>query len=375
MILVKGFFRKLSSKIYLTIFIVLLTSIIVLFSFKNYYTELLNQKYREKSFMVVISDDDYYDKLNGYKKVTNVEEILTFEPGKKYDTIVYEDYIGMNDGTVIDARLTGAYSKVNWESFIAEPHSDDTFLIVLPANRYDLTLSDNEIIFALDSFTYQYEEDKLLQIKDSKVDFYYNNGSYEYTINDFVQKKIPGAIISNAEFEKLKKMHGKHAYIVELDSQEASIKLQKKIEKASNVKVINCQRQYDQDGLNSVKLMDLIDILKFSSQVVVIILCVIVLIAMKNILSDSKKNILLEKKLGYSNLQIKFYLLVELLLLISIALIVSTLFSFCINTMINMYFEFQLLVCDFKMLGTLYSSGIFVVLLICCVCRVRKYEV
>ena len=83
MILVKGFFRKLSSKIYLTIFIVLLTSIIVLFSFKNYYTELLNQKYREKSFMVVISDDDYYDKLNGYKKVTNVEEILTFEPGKK----------------------------------------------------------------------------------------------------------------------------------------------------------------------------------------------------------------------------------------------------------------------------------------------------
>lgn len=376
MILVKGFFRKLSTKVYLLIFSILLTIIIIILSFVNYYTEILDQMYRENSFMVVISKIDYYNKLSSYKSIVSIEEALLFKPDKNYKAILSEDYVVIKDGTVVDSKENGGASRMNWEDFMIGEGNGDDFLIVFPSERNSIQLKDDEVALSLDPITY-YKKDIAQGIIGEKIGFYYNAQQYEYTIKEFYKTEIPGMLVSDCIFETMSKNKDLYVYLVKFDSKKDSTIVAKKLKQSDNdIEVLNRQRYFVEDeSMNSAKLIDLIYTLEFMSKTIILIFCIIFIVVIKNVIKDSKKNLNLEKMLGYNNRQIKYYLSSKLIILSGISLTISTILSLIINIMINYYYQFQLIVFNIMMLSKMYIIILIITIFICFITKIKKYEI
>lgn len=376
MILVKGFFRKLSTKVYLLIFGILLTIIITILSFANYYTEILDQMYRENSFMVVISKTDYYNKLSSYKSIISIEEALLFKPNKNYKAIVSEDYVVIKNGIVVDSKENGGATRMNWEDFMIGEGAGDDFLIVFPSSRNSIELKDDEVALSLDPFTY-YKKDIAQGIVGEKIGFYYKSQQYEYTIKAFYQTEMPGMLVSNHIFEIMSENKDSYAYLVKFDSKKNSTLVAQKLKQADkDIEVLNRQRYFVEDeSMSSARLIDLIYTLKFISKTIILIFGIIFIVVIKNVIKDSKKNMSLEKMLGYNNRQIKYYLSLKLVILSGISLIISTLLSVIINIMINYCYQLQLTVFNIMLLSTLYISILIVTIFICFITKIEKYEI
>jgi hypothetical protein len=75
-VLLKGFIRYRSTKIYLIIFTVLLITIAILFNFINYYSNIVTKTYQENSYFLIISDKDNYNKIKKKDYVVNLENVI-----------------------------------------------------------------------------------------------------------------------------------------------------------------------------------------------------------------------------------------------------------------------------------------------------------
>lgn len=376
MILIKGFFRKLSTKVYLLIFSILLTVIITIMSFINYYTEILDQMYRENSFMVVITKTDYYNKLSSYKSIISIEEALLFEPNKNYKAIVNEDYVIIKDGVVVDSKENGGATRMNWEDFMIGEGTSGNFIVVFPSNRNGIELKDDEVALSLDPFTY-HKKDIAQGIVGEKIGFYYKSKNYEYTINGFYPTEIPGMLVSNRVFQTMNENKDLYAYLVKFNSKKSSTSVAQKLKQSDkNIEVLNRQRYYaENDGMSSARLIDLIDILGFVSNTIILIFVTIFIVAIKNIIKDSKENMALEKMLGYNHHQIKYCLFSKLIILSGISLIVSTLLSVIINIIINYYYQTELMIFNIMLLSTLYIIVVIISIFTCFITKIKKYEI
>ena len=61
--LIRSFFRKKTTKIYIIILSILLSSIFILYNFVNYFREVEENIIAEHSILIVSSNNDYYDYL------------------------------------------------------------------------------------------------------------------------------------------------------------------------------------------------------------------------------------------------------------------------------------------------------------------------
>ena len=79
MLIFKSFFRKKTTKVYLTLFSLLLFSIILLLSFKEYYVSLLKENYKE-SYLGLVADKKEINKLTdlniSYEPITKGRKVV-----------------------------------------------------------------------------------------------------------------------------------------------------------------------------------------------------------------------------------------------------------------------------------------------------------
>lgn len=85
--------------------------------------------------MLVISEKDYYDKIDSYKGVTSIEEALLFEPNKNYKTIVGK-------------KIGFYYGKKSYEYTIENFYETEIPGILISNNSFE-TMKENK-----NSYTY-----------------------------------------------------------------------------------------------------------------------------------------------------------------------------------------------------------------------------
>lgn len=148
--LIRSFFRKKTTKIYIIILSILLSSIFILYNFVNYFREVEENIIAEHSILIVSSNNDYYDYLQKIKNVTKIEKAIVFTPDKSYDIIVDGSYtIQDSNGNIINSYISkydGEY-KITWNELLTSDFGD--YILVRNQEQRNMNLKSDEISIVL----------------------------------------------------------------------------------------------------------------------------------------------------------------------------------------------------------------------------------
>ena len=148
--LIRSFFRKKTTKIYIIILSILLSSIFILYNFVNYFREVEENIIAEHSILIVSSNNDYYDYLQKIKNVTKIEKAIIFTPDKSYDIIVDGSYtIQDSNGNIINSYISkydGEY-KITWNELLTSDFDD--YILVRNQEQRNMNLKSDEISIVL----------------------------------------------------------------------------------------------------------------------------------------------------------------------------------------------------------------------------------
>lgn len=344
MILLKSFFRKKVTKVYLIILCILIISYFLLSSLIVYFTDTQNEIYSKYSEIVVINNFDIYDKLSQIKDVKNIERILAFKENKDYKIFRDANYeIYDSNENLVDSQHNEG-NKTMWE--VMEREQLEDYVIVYPASRYGYELKDDEIIMAINDFWYDsYEKSSYNKIINQKIGFFYNNQNIEFNICDVIKVNMSSLLISDNLYNELIEKKDLFVYTAKASSLKSESKVKQELKEISNEDsyIFSVASYYKDDASDRISsLYDLLDILKLASYLSLFVFLIVLFIIIKNIISDSKKDYLIYRKLGFNKNQIKIEILKELLVLFMLSALISILCLMFLIILINAYFSIKL---------------------------------
>lgn len=324
MLLLKGFFRKKSTIVYLIIYTIIMTTIIFSFFLIKHNEKIINDITKKRSYITMTSSKDYYNEIDNIKNVIGIERIILFEPDNDCNTFKHQSYQIFNlDGTYIE--YTNDEPKINWEDF---SESSNSIIYILPDKEHKL--KDNEI--ALSKSGLEYVDSVILDnLIGQNVSFIYNNEKFEFTIKCFYDSKNKEMSISENKFYELLP-NSFYSYKIYIDDYSKESETVQQLESINDKENIEVDRFHIYDGIdNENASRDLINIFEIVSFFAIIMFVFVFIIVSKNILSDEKKNIQIERMLGYNKTQLRKYITVKILVLVLIALFISIIISKIIN--------------------------------------------
>lgn len=370
MILLKGFFRKKTTKIYLTIFIVLSLGLIVLFSFINYFYKVANDIFQDSSFLVVASETDYYNLLSKDKNVSKIEKIVLLKPDYDYNVLGKKNRYVHQDSNLIDSQEGDENIRITWDDFYIGGTGDlETSIFVLE----DDNLINNEISLGIDGELLKYENyfykdinEIISDMINQKIGLYNNKKEkLEFTIKSTYENYFSEMRISSDIFNKIAKESSLYAYKVTINDYKKAITINNKLEKLESNKggmVTLNQREPSDAEYSMSNLRQLIESLTYVSVAFIIIFSIIFLIVIRNIIKDEYKNIDIERLLGFNKREIKKYLCLKTTLLTTITFFIATVISIVVIFIINNSLHFELGIIHIKSLLILFCIMLFVTL-------------
>ncbi len=333
MLLLKGFFRKKSTKIYLLLLSTLLVAIITLFTFINYYKLKINEIFEDSSDIFIISNSDYYQPLIKSKNFSNLKKVLAFNPDYSSNILgrQCEKIIDAKTGIVIDNFDSCSHESVlNWDHFFFFAWKNNN-IVVMPSSK----LKDEEIIMGY----YQPLEEHATNSKPligKEVSFYFDDHLLKFTIKGFQSFNFPRVLIATDIFEKLVKTNKLFAYIGTPKNYYQAHLIQQNLNDLENIEYARINTLYDEKANNDINIFhSVVDYLTIASYLMIIIFTITLITTMKNSLVDEKKVIIIERLLGYNLMQIRQILFLKILVLNIVVILISTIISVLINIIIN----------------------------------------
>ena len=350
MILLKSFFRKKITKVYLIILCILIISYFLLSSLIVYFTDTQNEIYSKYSEIVVINNFDIYDELNRIKDVKNIERVLAFKENKDYKIFIDANYeIYDSNGNLVDSQHNED-NKIMWE--VMERDQLEDYVLVYPASRYGYELKDDEIIIAINDFWYDsYEKSSYNEIINQKIGFFYNNQNIEFNIRNVIKVNMSSLLISDNLYNELIEKKDLFVYTAKANSLKGESKVKQELKNISDEDsyIFSVASYYKDDASDRISsLYDLLDILKLASYLSIFVFLIVLFIIIKNIINDSRKNYLINRKLGFNKNQIKIEILKELLVLFMLSALISILCLMFLIILINAYFSIKLSMISIK---------------------------
>ena len=344
-ILLKSFFRKKSTKLYIFILVILNVAIISLMSFVNYYKGLLNEVFVNNTVLYVIGQNDYYKEFSKYDSVINIEKILVVKPDYTYDTLGRQGYVIQDGSTGIIIDSSPSTSNLiipTWEEFIGI-HKNNRIIV-----RKDDNLKEDEITL---SFNRQVTYDiSLSSLINKKIGIINNNISYEFVIKNIIDNsKFSEMFISSDMFDKIEKENNIYAYKVTLDDYYDAQRLVGKLDESENNDDFYVSlNTVEESGANysMSNLIEITDTLINVSYVLLLIFYLITFIVLKNIIKDEKNKLMILSFLGYNKIQCKFINFVKLLFLVFNVITISIIFTIFLNMFLNNKFNLLLKIFD-----------------------------
>ena len=340
MLYLKSFFRKKSTKIYLIIYSVLLTTIFSMLVLINYCNKSINDVYKTKSYILMTCKGDYFKEISKLNVVKEVERIIIFEENEKDTTFKNQSYSIISKDTTVNYDNGENYNEiVCWEDYGMSSINSATKIIIKPDKNNDLKLKDNEIGLSTEGVKNKKQETKD-NLKGKNIIFKYNENDIEFTIKDYYDSNDLEMMISENKFNELNLKNNIYSYKIYVDDYLNTSEIKEKLKIASNYNDINIGTRINFDGnenadkvTNSIEFRSVFEMITFFSICGFIIIFIIVT---GNILSDEKKNSKIERVLGYNKKQLKLHIVVKLISLMITALFISLIISLIISIILSL---------------------------------------
>lgn len=339
--LFKSFFRKKQTKIYIFILTVIITNLIVVNYLSNYYNKLAYDNYVNNVYISLISSEDYYDEFLRNDLITNVKQGILLIPDYNNKNIIKRGEIYSTSDDI--------YKNISifWDDFLLE---DDT-VAVYRARDYNMEVSDNEIIVGcMTARLLASQKGNNNYLFKKNISFISSNGNmnHNFIVSDIIDTSYNTFIISDSDFNKLKKENGLFSYRITAKNRKS---IESLVNELSNLEIetgtnVNVHlRSTGEDELNSI-----ITFARFSNIALMVLLFIIFMLICHNILNDEKKNAYINRLLGYSKKQVCKYIVVFIFLLVFLAMSYGTINALFISTILNNIFHLELTLINLEVL-------------------------
>lgn len=338
MLILKGFFRKKSTKIYLTIYSILLITIFSMLILIKYCDKVMNDIYKEKSYITLTSTGDYFEQISKLNGVEKVERIIIFEENEKDTTFKNQSYSIISKDTTVNYDNEEKYEEiVCWEDYGMSSLNSATKIIIKSDKNNDLKLKDNEIVLSSEGVKNKKQETKD-SLKGKNIMFKYNGNDIEFRIKDYYDSNDLEMMISENKFNELNSNSYNYSYKIYINNYLDTEEMENQLKNATNYNDLEIETRINYDGTenankvtNSIEFSSIFEMIIFFSIIGFIIIFIIVT---GNISSDEKKNSKIERVLGYNKNQVKLHIILKLITLMIVAIVISTTISTIIGIII-----------------------------------------
>ncbi len=294
MLILKSFFRKRNTRIYLIILCSLISIIFCLHSIINYVSFLINKNYVESHLLFMQYDTNYEKQLASNADLQNINRVLTFD----------------------DIEIEGLQKIILNEFDIGK-------IMAYSSSEKKQTLKNDEIVIFLDQINYINYEKKIKNVVNSRAILRINEQEIKLRVKEIVkEKRRNGIIISNDLFEKLVEQ-GNYIYVANVKDYKKINETINELKKEKNSNVIVLDNSNSEESKSQEKMQQILKYVTNASHILLIMFFLIIIIVNKNIIEDSKSDSLMKYKIGYTDFQIKKYLLFELLSIQIISIIIG----------------------------------------------------
>ena len=331
MLILKGFFRKKSTKIYLTIYSILFITIFSMIILIKYCDIVMNAIYKEKSYITLTSKGDYFEQISKLNGVEKVERIIIFEENEKDTTFQNQSYSVISKDTKINYDNEEKYEEiVCWEDYGVSSLNSATKIIIKPDKNNELNLKDNEIVLSSEGVKNKKQKTKD-SLKGKNIIFKYNGNEVEFRIKDYYDSNDLEMMISENKFNELNLNSYNYSYKIYINNYLDTEETENQLKNATNYNDLEIETRINYYGTenankvtNSIEFSSIFEMIIFFSIIGFIIIFIIVT---GNILSDEKKNSRIERILGFNKNQVKLHVILKIITLLIVAIVISTIIS------------------------------------------------
>lgn len=269
--ILKSFFRKVSTKIYFIILFIAVFLICFLSLMVNYLDITKEEGYSKKSFVYVESEIDQLDKLKKDEDLKNIRQALRL----KYDDTLFMSHLL-------------EYPQIN----------EKTLAIV---DDGDYSLDNYEIIINFSKYYYDDVESNIDDYIGKKLNFTFNEYPLSLKIKNIIKNDNLSFIIISKELCNELSTYGlTNSYIANIRNEEVIYDVNDRY--ANSILLLT---ESAEEAEQRYKLEEYIKYLKLATYGVSLVFIILIIIINKNIRADLEKSKILEYKLGYTNLQVK----------------------------------------------------------------------
>lgn len=335
MLLQKAFFRKKKIIIYILIFVILFSVIFLLNSYKRYYETFSNDFMINHTILIANTNKNHKNLVEDEKEIKSFQRILVFEKSINNETITTTTY---SQNKEYDDEVYN--SILDWEKIMYKNQ-----ILVFPASFFDKKIDDNQVILFIQDSDYKPED--LTYYYNKKLIFGFNNENISLEIREVLEPTlIPCICISDNLYNKLLLKEENYVYYIKLAKYSSLDKIQDKWNNLSENKIISytSETSYKDGELGmDQRLEDTINMLSIANIISLIILCIIMIVVIKDLVSDEQKDILLLKNIGYNKFQnifntLKNFLIFDVIVF-CISLLLHTIIIFILNNTLNFHLE------------------------------------
>lgn len=314
--ILKSFFRRKSTYIYLAILTIIYFMIFLLTAIDGYLSKKCNESYQQSSLIFIESTNDYYLFMKNEKNLTNIKRclLLSYIDGflDKNDLIVYD----------LDSKVIA--------------YVDDS-------------LNDDEISIYLNDNTYLNNQNEIKDNYKSFIELEFDNNKYQFKIKKIEKDSRNYVVLSKKVFSELS--NGSiYSYTASMKDEKKENKMVKELYSQIDGRVDVISADSMQDITQREKIYEYVKILNIVYYIMCLTFVLITIVINKNIISDLKYNIFIEYRLGFRKIQIIFNLLKNLvsvyILSFIIPFILLLFFSLTMQIPLNAYI-FSLLLFSF----------------------------
>lgn len=359
MILLKGFFRKKKTIIYLRIFSIIITILFLLNGINNYINKELDRVKYESSSLIMFSLNNHEDLLKEESRVVSYNRILPLSKGTDNDLIYTPQLVEYEDGSIGYESID--YSKIDWQRLIYQ--DDYSYILTFSASYCNTTLSYSEVILALEEdndYRAEYKDNYL----NNSISFQHNDKNLNLNIKNIIEpRNFKYICISDNLYKELLKDEDKYIYLINTKDYTTLEELKNEWQDLEENDFYSIENNIFYNDIETsdkkTSLSNLAAMLKIATIISFIIFAIIAIFVTKDLITDEEKDILLLRQIGFNKKQIITSTFKKILLLDIIVLIISLVASLLLSTLLNILLNLSIQILSLKLL---LSITIFIIL-------------
>lgn len=344
MILLKSFFRKKKTKIYINIFSIIITILFLLSSIKLYVNNELNEMKKETTYLIMFAKSPHEEIFSKEKEIASYKRALSLTKGKDNNIIYTPEFIENPNGSISYTEKID-YKKLDWHR-LEYDSKEYPYILALNAKSCNQKLKENEIILSLEE-NIDYRNEYKKNYINNEINLNHKNVEYNLKIKNIIEpQKLKYVCISDNLYNNLLPKEENYIYIINLLNYDKYSEIERKWQQLedNDFYSISVSKYYnDLNIFNKTNTLDkLTKMLKISTMISIIIFIIITIIVIKDLILEEEKDINLLKQMGYNKVQIILYSIRNLVTLDLIILATSLLFQSIVKIIINYKFNFKL---------------------------------